>query len=84
MDLKLQSSSRIKTSGDEQNPAKQVNGGNSGQRRWFASLWMSITHLGTFLTLYQEMEDPIKAGFFADAVNPTDEDIVRWSYIPFA
>lgn len=30
------------------------------------------------------MEDPITAGFFADAVNPTDEEIERWAYIPDA
>jgi hypothetical protein len=30
------------------------------------------------------MEDAIPAGFFADAVNPTDEEIVRWAYIPDA
>ncbi len=27
------------------------------------------------------MEDAIPAGFFADAVNPTDEEIERWAYI---
>ena len=32
----------------------------------------------------QKMEDVIPAGFFADAVNPTDEEIERWAYIPDA
>jgi hypothetical protein len=27
------------------------------------------------------MKEVIPAGFFADAVNPTDEEIVRWAYI---
>ncbi len=30
------------------------------------------------------MKDSIPAGFFADAVNPTDEEIQRWAYIPDA
>ena len=28
-----------------------------------------------------QMKEVIPAGFFADAVNPTDEEIVRWAYI---
>lgn len=30
------------------------------------------------------MDDPITAGFFADALNPTDGEIERWAYIPDA
>jgi len=36
------------------------------------------------LDIVQKMEDLIPAGFFSDAVNPTDEEIERWAYIPDA
>ena len=32
----------------------------------------------------RNMEDANPVGFFADAVNPTDEEIERWAYIPDA
>jgi hypothetical protein len=32
----------------------------------------------------QKMEGVIPAGFFVDAINPTDEEVERWAYIPDA